>query len=338
MGCLPAPQIEHYRVPKQHVIDKLTGADRAGKDRILAAIVPHGEQNWFFKLSGQSDLVTEQSDAFTAFVKSVRFSESGTPEWTLPKGWMEEPGEGMRFATLQVETSDGTLEATVTTLPRGEQGDASYALMNVNRWRGQLGLAEIDQAQLDHVATHLELDGTKALLIDFEGRLKPGGMGKAPFASRQSEQPPGPTDAGQSLEPTYDVPSPWNQVAPGAMQKARFEVAAGGQEAEISISTAGGELLANVNRWRGQVQLGPIDQDQLLDSARRIDLGDTRGAYFQLVGSKRTILGVVAPVQGEFWFVKLAGDNDLAERERERFERFVRSIHFRGAEGADDGK
>ena len=69
-----------------------------------------------------------------------------------------------------------------------------------------------------------------------------------------------------------------------------------------------------------------------------IAVGETKGAYFRLVGSERTILGVVAPIAGDVWFIKLAGDNELAEREREHFEQFVKSIHLNGAEGADDGQ
>jgi hypothetical protein len=350
-GCLPTPQIERYRVPKQHVIDKFTGADKAGKDRTLAAIIPRGHQNWFFKLSGQSDLVAEQIEDFSKLVKSLRFDDQGKPKWSLPKGWSEQGGEGMRFATLQVETDDGPLETTVISLPRPEHGDdASYVLSNVNRWRSQLGLPEMDQAELGHAATNIELDDATALLVNFEGRLKAGGMGPpgatgpAPFVSGAEARQPGVRSgvatgsANEAGEPTYLVPAGWKALGAGAMRKAGFQVTDGGQKAEITISTAGGELLANVNRWRGQVMLEPIDGDQLQDAAQHIELGDAGGAYFQLVGPQRTILGVVARVRGQFWFVKLAGDNELAEHERERFEQFVKSIHFSGAEGADHGQ
>ncbi|HEV3022985.1 MAG TPA: hypothetical protein VGX76_10970, partial [Pirellulales bacterium] len=239
----------------------------------------------------------------------------------------------------------------VISLPRPEHGDdASYVLSNVNRWRSQLGLSEIDQAALGHSAANIELDGTTALLVNFEGRLKaggmgpPGAMGPAPFVSgaeaRRSGAGSGVStgSADEAGEPTYLVPEGWRALGAGAMRKAGFQVTNGGQKVEITISTAGGELLANVNRWRGQVMLEPIDDDQLLEAAQRIELGDAGGAYFQLVGPQRTILGVVARVRGQFWFVKLAGDNELAEHERERFEQFVNSIHFGGAEGADHGQ
>ncbi len=61
--------------------------------------------------------------------------------WALPKGWTQERGSGMRFATIR--TAEG-LEISVVTLG----GAAGGELANVNRWRGQLGLAPADEASL----------------------------------------------------------------------------------------------------------------------------------------------------------------------------------------------
>jgi hypothetical protein len=61
--------------------------------------------------------------------------------WALPKGWTQERGSGMRFAT--VRTAEG-LEISVVTLG----GAAGGELANVNRWRGQLGLPPADEASL----------------------------------------------------------------------------------------------------------------------------------------------------------------------------------------------
>ena len=64
--------------------------------------------------------------------------------WTLPKGWTEErSGGGMRYATLKAPVA-GKLDASVVVLP----GPAGGELMNVNRWRGQIGLPPIDEGAL----------------------------------------------------------------------------------------------------------------------------------------------------------------------------------------------
>jgi hypothetical protein len=65
-------------------------------------------------------------------------------QWQLPKGWTERrEGSGMRYATLVVPV-EGKLDVSVTVLP----GDAGGELANVNRWRGQIGLAPFDEAAL----------------------------------------------------------------------------------------------------------------------------------------------------------------------------------------------
>jgi len=63
--------------------------------------------------------------------------------WTLPKGWTEERQGGMRYATLKAPVS-GVIDASVVVL----SGQAGGELMNVNRWRGQISLEPIDEAQL----------------------------------------------------------------------------------------------------------------------------------------------------------------------------------------------
>lgn len=57
-----------------HALD-LTGTDTTDKSarRILVVVVKHGDQTWYFRLAGPSNLVAEQKAAFDGFVKSIRF-------------------------------------------------------------------------------------------------------------------------------------------------------------------------------------------------------------------------------------------------------------------------
>jgi hypothetical protein len=63
--------------------------------------------------------------------------------WTLPKGWTESAGGSMRYATLKPPI-EGKIDASVIVLP----GPAGGELANVNRWRGQIGLAALDEPAL----------------------------------------------------------------------------------------------------------------------------------------------------------------------------------------------
>jgi hypothetical protein len=128
----------------------------------------------------------------------------------------------------------------------------------------------------------------------------------------------------------FDAPSEWSPGKPNAFSLAAFKVADGDKQVEITVSTAGGDLLANVNRWRGQVKLPPIDAAGLVKAAKKIDTLGSTGDYVEIVGpeaaNRETILGVQAEAGGRTWFVKLKGDAELAQREKPRFETFVKSL------------
>lgn len=88
--------------------------------RMFAAIVPQGEQTWFYKVTGPVELVGKKAAELGEFIKSVKYAD-GQPEWTLPEGWKREAGNTFRFATLKipVEGADDPLEMSVSALPEG---------------------------------------------------------------------------------------------------------------------------------------------------------------------------------------------------------------------------
>jgi len=61
---------------KPKIIDMFkTGTDpKTGqKTRVLAAMVPQGQQTWFYKLMGPDQAVESNKDAFLAFVQTARY-------------------------------------------------------------------------------------------------------------------------------------------------------------------------------------------------------------------------------------------------------------------------
>lgn len=192
-GCQKHDEITRYTVNKPLPLEPLARENphQAGgaeapptgdpTDRTLGAIVPLGEQGWFFKLTGPIDAVAAQEQVFTDFVKSVHFSAEGKPTWKLPAGWTEEPGNQIRYATLALP-GETPLEVSVTVLPKSGD-DENYVLVNVNRWRKQLRLPPTTAAELPSESTRLELDGATATLVNLEGHAAPGSMGRPPFFS-----------------------------------------------------------------------------------------------------------------------------------------------------------
>lgn len=86
--------------------------------------------------------------------------------WTLPPDWHEEAGQGMRFATILVGPVGRAYEVVVTRLT----GDAGGLLANVNRWRGQLSLPNLDEKDLEKALVRLPSPAGDVLLVDFLGK------------------------------------------------------------------------------------------------------------------------------------------------------------------------
>ena len=87
---------------------------------------------------------------------------AGAMKWTLPKGWTETQGSGMRFATL-TPPGAGKVELSVVVLP----GAAGGELANVNRWRGQIGLPPMDEKALNAAKQSVQAKAGVVSLYDF---------------------------------------------------------------------------------------------------------------------------------------------------------------------------
>lgn len=134
-----------------------------------------------------------------------------------------------------------------------------------------------------------------------------------------------------------DSPEGWTPGEAQGMRKAIFKVEDGDQSVEITATafpaTVGRLLLMNVNRWRKQVELDEITQEQLDQTVRPIQVADVQGTYAELIGPEDaepclTILGVVVVCEGKAWFLKMKGDAELAQREKQRFQDYVESVRF----------
>lgn len=343
-GCQKPEEIVPYTVAKppaqqgkpasaaQEWVDEADGTDQ-----LIGAIIPHGEKTWYFKLTGPRAAVNLQRGPFVDFVKSLRFSEKG-PEWTLPEGWSQEPGSGMRFATLRISTTEKPLELTVIALGSSE-GD-EFLLLNVNRWREQMTLAPISIKELPVKIIELELDDAKAKLVSFTGKLKPQpAMGMPPGnegPSRAGAKEPAAAHGQPALPFTSQVPEGWRVAQANAMQLAAYEVGDKDRNVVISVSIAGGNLVQNLNRWREQVGLGELDADALAEAAHPVKVDGADGIEVEFVGpadaeKPKSVVGVIVDVQGRQWFIKLIGIPELVAQEKSHFEEFVKSIRFRAA-------
>ena len=111
------------------------------------------------------------------------------------------------------------------------------------------------------------------------------------------------------------------------MQVAKFDVPVrDGAQAQVSVSvfpSDTGGALANVNRWRRQV--GLADVDALGNLATPID-GLPGATLVDLSNNGKRLVGAIVPRDGQWWFVKLLGDEKAVAPERDNFVAFVKSM------------
>jgi hypothetical protein len=73
-------------------------------------------------------------------------------DFDLPQGWTEKQAGGMRLASFDVKVGEVTLDSSIVQL-----GPAAGDLFsNVNRWRGQVGLANADLTAIEGDAKKLK--------------------------------------------------------------------------------------------------------------------------------------------------------------------------------------
>ena len=129
---------------------------------------------------------------------------------------------------------------------------------------------------------------------------------------------PGNTGAHASQTPHWKKPEHWAAGRPSAMRKGSYAVNQADQSIDISITTFPGNvggLLPNINRWRGQVGLSPIDESALANHTTPLK---TAFLDFQIIDAEGTaplegttypqrIITAITLKDGNSWFFKNDG-------------------------------
>jgi hypothetical protein len=296
---------------------------------------------WFFKLLGPQEQVSSVAAPFRAFVESVTFDErTGLPQWRLPQGWSEQASDGsIRYRTLRLggETS---LEVAVTQVagrvpPSADevriQADLLREQVGVQAARQQAGaLGEATVAPAGEVIESFAVGPYTARWFDFAGETARFGRTRlvtAMIAVPVSPRPAtAPSSSDEALPFTYTRPPEWQDAPQTGFSVVSMTAGAGDQTAAITITPAAGGLLANVNRWRNQAGLSPLEQEQLEDHLQTVDAGGKTLLFVEAIGESRAILGGVLTTGQRLWFIKLDGAPAVVEQERERFRAFLESI------------
>lgn len=296
--------------------------------------------------------------------------------WTTPDGWTSVPPSEMRVASFNVTNANGkTADVSIVPLSGMGGGDAP----NVNRWRGQVGLAPTTDDQIQSSAENVEAAGQPAVLYDLGGATTrilgviqhrddnnswfykmtgdPGlvEQQKPVFiaflkslsfttSQAQAQLPPGHPDIGgmdnsagpisHEGQPNWQVPAGWTEVSGGQFLIAKFTIAGDNSaNAAVNVSSAtgvGGGLSANVNRWRGQLGMQPIDSPSTTSltinggAAQIVDLTGTDAR----TGKPSEILAVIVTEPNATWSYKLMGDPKIVAAQKDAFTKFVQGVKY----------
>ncbi len=139
----------------------------------------------------------------------------------------------------------------------------------------------------------------------------------------------------------FQVPAGWEQITLSPAQQglitASFKMPQAGNDIKLTLSSVGGGIDANLQRWVGQFQLPPGETP--LQESIRVDHVDAvwldlRGtfdsgpAFDSAAESGMRMIGVAIPRAPRDFYLKLTGPREQLLKVEEEFRDFVKSARF----------
>lgn len=184
---------------------KLYSIEGASQSTSVAWVMKDGN-SYFFKLRGDKAAVAAARPAMVEFLKSVQFqatpginanemilgssnphagmdsasmpaghpdvsktADASTgavlPSWNIPAHWKEQAASVALKSFSIADEKAGAATASISMFP----GEAGGTLANVNRWRGQIGLKPVAEAELASITKIIDVAGAKATFMDASG-------------------------------------------------------------------------------------------------------------------------------------------------------------------------
>jgi hypothetical protein len=130
----------------------------------------------------------------------------------------------------------------------------------------------------------------------------------------------------------WKAPEGWTEVPPSSMRYASFSASSDeGGKIDISVVTFpgdGGSDADNINRWRQQMGLAPVDANAVTSQVAALKTEDTTFSTTEIAGNKTRTIAAWTRRDGRVWFFKATGPNAAVEKEKPKFVKFVESVRF----------
>ena len=132
---------------------------------------------------------------------------------------------------------------------------------------------------------------------------------------------------------TWTAPAGWVVKPAAAMRKASYTITAAGASTDLAITAFPGDVggeVANVNRWRGQLQLPPLSESEVVASLERLTVNGLAVTVVDFTNATSTppqrILGAMVPFERSTWFFKLLGPEPVVAEAKPAFLRFLQTV------------
>jgi hypothetical protein len=298
-------------------------------------------------------------------------------KWTLPAGWQEKALQDMRVGSFSAPGKDGqSADVSIIPLPtmapemelgnfnmwRGElqlPPAAKAESVPVTIGPGQGKLFEISDGKtpgrimvgvIDHDGTsfYFKMRGDDASVREqkpaFLEFLKSVSF-EAPPAMAMTDPHAGmtavPASAQGGAETGAALPAGWKEIPNPQMLLAKYVIQGSGDtKADVNISMLngqGGGVMMNITRWRGQLGLPPLSEEDFSKQAQTVDVGGGKATVVDMTGTDAKtgktarLVGVIAPQGGDTWFYKLMGDEQVVGQQKDTFLKFIQTAKFSNA-------
>ena len=147
--------------------------------------------------------------------------------------------------------------------------------------------------------------------------------GKEPVRAITPSLPASQPSATSGHQPTWNAPDHWERKPSTQMRIGNYTVSGEkGEALDFSITSFPGDvggILANVNRWLGQVGMDATDEAGLSQYLSDRTIDQKPGKLVIAESDEQALYAAILFHRGRSWFLKLMGDVELARAEKENF-------------------
>jgi hypothetical protein len=131
---------------------------------------------------------------------------------------------------------------------------------------------------------------------------------------------------------SFQIPDDWNETE-AKMVDSKYVISTDDGDIEVTLTSMGGGIDANLSRWGQQMQQAPGDMPE--ESVITLDgveakMVDVRGVFNSRVGTQQVaknsrLIGVALPIRPTDFYVKLNGPRDAVANYYDDFRAFLKT-------------